>query len=779
MSGSRSNILSRAEPWLPLAVWVGLFAYLGDPEHLIQLAGPGEAAVMIWTAPLKHLAGFAAILAVALRGALARRGHWSLPLYGLPASWLGLLARPWVSPELAANLWWYGTAGFGGWTLARAWAHWPDTPLVLTPRRRIALLLVFTLLFTATGIYFTRAIGYHSGDEGHYVTQAYSLIEDGDLDIRNNVPDPDPSRTLQYHISANSRDGKWYSWHPFGLSILIAPLLVFGMEPAHVVVALFSALALLGLFEACRLWGVSARTAWTLNLLWASSLLWGAYSSRFLPEIPGAALCIWAMIAIVIRPTHPRASLILLLVCTGLMPWMQTRFLPLSLMMIGLYGLDDLLEAAARKSWAPFRHAVLTGIGAVAAYALYVWIHHRMYINASPYPSGALLMSMPSGLWHVLTSERSPLYSTAMFAALLPGAILALRLPGERRRRTLQALAAFAAVWLTSCSNHWYVGGAAVPGRYLVAISVLLVAPSAQWIDRRDAAARTWVFGLGLLSALVWMLVLIYLPDFKKSFAMPVGSAPLVADWLTGLNNFLLSPYHTSRHLFGLALYVVGLAFLGARSPRLRIAAIAGLLATGAFSRGAPAAPEGNLTHNARGLGRLLPGAGWMITPSGMPGFEPPRPLFEYADRFDDVPDARWLKITTLPREKADRGMIAQPGLPVNDWKGRTLAWATLIGPFEEVPGPKVLRVAGRTRGSVTPILAVRKGSRDAVLEEPIALDAEGRFDITRSFTLEGGGDIYLLMRLDGKGDVVIGDMQWSAWSDRVGERLNLVRPGD
>jgi len=56
--------------------------------------------------------------------------------------------------------------------------------LRIQPWIAIGLLTVF---FTMTGLYWTFASGAHSGDEGHYLIQAVSLYEDGDLDIRNNL----------------------------------------------------------------------------------------------------------------------------------------------------------------------------------------------------------------------------------------------------------------------------------------------------------------------------------------------------------------------------------------------------------------------------------------------------------------------------------------------------------------------------------------------------------------------------------------------------------------
>ncbi|MCB1070969.1 MAG: hypothetical protein KDL31_11495 [Kiritimatiellae bacterium] len=768
---------------IPVILWFVLLTYLDTPGNVTLFPVGTHTQVSLWEKPALHLLmiGLSAIVVIAGITAVKKSGSGlagTLPLYLLPLTYAGVFLRPWVPMGIGTNLWWYGSAVLIGWALANAHARLPDRPLVWTRHHALRLVVFATLLFTATGIYFSQTIGYHSGDEAHYVTQAYSLAEDGDLDIQNNIEDVDPGRKLYYHISVNSRNDAWYSWHPFGLSVLLAPFLWIGLYPAHVVVALFSALALAGLFTACRRWGVTGRTAWLLILLWAGSLFWGGYSSRFLPEIPGAALCIWGMIALTLRREQPRASMALLLICAGIMPWMQTRFLPLSLLMVGLYGLSDLIDAATKRTWAPFVHASLTGIGAIAVYGIYYLVQNRMFVHASPYPSGSLLMNYPLGLWHSLVSERSPVYSVALFAALLPAAILSLTRPHPARTWAFQALLCFTAVWLTSCGTHWYVGGAAIPGRYLMVISVLLIPPAALWLDRQDRGALAWTFSLGALSMLLWLLVLFNLNAYDKTFTMPVATTPIVSYWLSGMNNFLLSPYETGDHYFGLALYLVSAGVLIFRSPWLRTIAFAGLVAAALMVKGPAGEPGPDPTRAARLLGESRDGRGWMfihgeIDPSKQVS------LFDIANRFHHVPPERLLRVTTRPPvETEEPPMLSQSTIEINDWAGRNLAWATLMPPFKEQPGRKVLRVRGRVEGTAQPILVVRKGSQPAALEETVSLDPRGHFDLTRTVDVAGGGDLYLLTRLEGEGTLIIEDLQWTTYPRRLMEKLSLTIPG-
>ena len=122
--------------------------------------------------------------------------------------------------------------------------------------------------------------------------------------------------------------------------------------------------------------------------------------------------------------------------------------------------------------------------------------------------------------------------------------------------------------------------------------------------------------------------------------------------------------------------------------------------------------------------------------------------------------------------------MLTQSTIEINDWAGRNLAWATLMPPFKEQPGRKVLRVRGRVDGTAQPILVVRKGSQPAVLEETVSLDPRGHFDLTRTVDVAGGGDLYLLTRLEGEGTLIIEDLQWTTYPRRLVEKMSLTIPG-
>jgi hypothetical protein len=83
--------------------------------------------------------------------------------------------------------------------------------------------------------------------------QAQSLYEDRDWDIQNNlmkefhVTDPSEMDRSYTHIAPTSRGHHWYSWHPCGLPLLIAPLWGCGMIFQQLFLGMILALGCVGM----------------------------------------------------------------------------------------------------------------------------------------------------------------------------------------------------------------------------------------------------------------------------------------------------------------------------------------------------------------------------------------------------------------------------------------------------------------------------------------------------------------------------------------------------
>ncbi len=164
-------------------------------------------------------------------------------------------------------------------------------------RTGLALYLILAVFYCVCGFDMYNAKGMKAGDEIHYVMQARSLLEDGDLDLTNNIRAHHPSFAHDYvsfkrsHISMVSHEGKAYSYHPMGISLLMVPAMYIAGEPGCVlficiISALMGPLLFVSLKTYCR-----DCTAAVMTLLFTVPLPFCIYAGRPYPEF-FTSLCI-------------------------------------------------------------------------------------------------------------------------------------------------------------------------------------------------------------------------------------------------------------------------------------------------------------------------------------------------------------------------------------------------------------------------------------------------------------------------------------------------------
>jgi hypothetical protein len=160
--------------------------------------------------------------------------------------------------------------------------------------------LVFAL--TATAL---TSRGIHlSGDEPHYIMMAQSLVDDGDLDLKNNLDNKTYFKYLPVEIPLHGmvHDGKYRSFHLPGVSFLLVPFVYFfnllgGWIPASLFfrlgAALINAFFALGLFQLMKaLW--PEKNNGTLFLFFLTTFPLVFHAVHLFPELPAATLLIYA-----------------------------------------------------------------------------------------------------------------------------------------------------------------------------------------------------------------------------------------------------------------------------------------------------------------------------------------------------------------------------------------------------------------------------------------------------------------------------------------------------
>jgi hypothetical protein len=248
-------------------------------------------------------------------------------------------------------------------------------------RRTLALWLVLFGAYAATlGLHAFGASDY-AGDEPHYLLAAESIVEDGDVDVRNQYAARGYDDFYPYRLDANGKptNGRLNEPHGVGFPLMIAP--AYALGGARGVEVLLAAIAALGLAMAYRLALRVVPDPWALGAALAVGLSppFLAYGTAVYPELTaGAALAGAALLALRLdarpRPREAFPCFALL----GLLPWLGTKFVPAGLV-IGW--------VAARGLWRARRRMLAIGgvEGALFSVTLYVAINEAVYGGPTPY----------------------------------------------------------------------------------------------------------------------------------------------------------------------------------------------------------------------------------------------------------------------------------------------------------------------------------------------------------------------------------------------------------
>lgn len=441
-----------------------------------------------------------------------------------------------------------------------------------------------------------------TGDQPHYLLQTISLIEDGDLDLRNNYTDAqsfsqfsapgrrragfrgiqvayelDPIGHIVVRATADGGEA-WYPKHAPGLPALLVPgwLLGRAFTPwLSGLTALGSGawpgaaleMAVIGALLAAQIyllaWEVSQGRGIAMAI-WASvsfGVPQALLSLALYPEVPAALALIYAFRHLVIRPLPTQVWRLLLvgLAVAGL-PWLNPRFALLSVYLA-------LLATAALWRSCPkltrehlIQGVMLLGPLAVSAVGLR-WYQLAIFGSAAGVADQYEGFFVPDlsggpsiGDWQALLVAAAGLlvdrqYGLLVFAPLNALAVVGLvafwRGPRGLWLLTGMTLLVVPYVGLTADFRVWW-GGWSVPARYLAVLTPLLAAPlaaslSALWPSRwyRILFAALAIFGV-----MVTLALLVQVGDSNVEqaiFANPARN-PALFRWLAVRSGVDLSP---------------------------------------------------------------------------------------------------------------------------------------------------------------------------------------------------------------------------------------------
>jgi hypothetical protein len=333
------------------------------------------------------------------------------------------------------------------------------------------------------------------GDEPHYLVMAQSLLSDGDLDLTDEFAAreyaPFYGGDLAPHTSPNTPPGRLYSIHSPGLPALLLPAYASGgYSGARVFVSALAALTSVLVYRLVRDVTKDDRIAAAAWALAAFTPPLAFYAVTLYPETL-AALAVVAFL-LTARAQPGTAGLAVAAFLAVLLPWVHTKFIPLS-----AAGLAFTLLRPDR--WPARAAAAAAFVVSLGFLSSYFWAQY-----GSPSWSAALgpvdvsPRRIPWGIAGAFLDRQ--------YGLLIVAPALALAIPGGValwRRRTGDALRAAALVVLIVLPAAAYVGwwgGAAPPARYVLPalgpmlLAVAMVAPVA-----RDALAALGGVGFAVL----------------------------------------------------------------------------------------------------------------------------------------------------------------------------------------------------------------------------------------------------------------------------------------
>lgn len=487
--------------------------------------------------------------------------HWLqifTPLGFLPLALLPYLFADIITPSLSTNLALFTLIGVLSLFLAKFFAPYLNSNSMKDGKAAIwaiGIFLVATIGYAWGGYHFSQTIGEHVGDEGHYLIQARSLYEDQNLDIKKQLLDslginePDQVNRYHYHVAHESKGDAWYSWHPYGLSLLLAPIWKWGLGARHIMLGIISATGLAGLFLLCRRVG-AGNVASTLTVAsLGTGVFWGLYSFRALPETLGATLLIWIFWAVLAQKDKPWIALFVAAIFTVYLPFVHTRFVPLCPIGAGLFLLFSLLNRHEQRllllRLTIFFSIILTGASA------YMGMQSTMFEGSSSYPISSLLFSYPLGAWSIIAGHRGLLSHTPLFFWVSGAMVFWYWSNKEQRLFIVGITATFLACLLTSGATKWYTGGSSVPARFLLVVYPLLLPATAIVLERVRFPAQFWFFALSLFSTIIMLLIFLYLPLIGRNFILPLhhlSSMPMLQDIFFPYASFEHGTSHQIRH---------------------------------------------------------------------------------------------------------------------------------------------------------------------------------------------------------------------------------------
>ena len=387
--------------------------------------------------------------------------------------------------------------------------------------RRWDLPLGAAALFVVLAVAYAFSVGIRAtngasitADEPFYLLTTQSLLQDGDLDLRNQYEAHSYEAFFDHpdglwKQSRPAPDGRLLSPHNPGLSILVAPgFALGGLTGAQVQLLLIAAATMaLAFVLADRLTG-SRRVSWLATVGVGLSAIAFVHSTEIYPEMPAAFALTLSLLIVTRREKLTPLDAVGVAAALSAMCWLGIKYAPLAVLVSGYF----LLRADGSG------RVTLIGFGGLSA-ALFAWFHVETFGSLTPYSvnvvySGQSTVEVLSRhvefgdrvyrLWGLFVDRRFGIGRWApLFLAVIPGLVLLVRRDGSHRLVlglivTQLLIATFLAITMM---GWWFPGRTLMTVLPLFALPLALVAAAAPgWA--RAAMALLAVYGTAITAGL-------------------------------------------------------------------------------------------------------------------------------------------------------------------------------------------------------------------------------------------------------------------------------------
>jgi hypothetical protein len=392
-------------------------------------------------------------------------------------------------------------------------------------RRTLALWLFLFGVYAATIGLDAFGDSDYGGDEPHHLLAAESLVEDGDVDVKDQYAERAYADFYPYELDRHGRETERRLNEPHGIGFPLLVLPAYAVGGAHGVELFLAAVAALALALAYRLALRVVPDPWAIGAALAVGLSppFLAYGTAVYAELSaGAALAGAALLAVHLDARPGRGAAFGCFALLGTLPWLGTKFV-LPGLVIGV--------VAGRALWRARRRTLAVGAIELSLFsvALFVGTGEALYGGPTPYSADvpgetATGASFPGGYLErgyrlvalFLDREYGMLRWAPVFALALAGLWwlwrslrdrLARAVPGVREIELTAGLCAaalgaqliVAAFLAPTMFGFWF------PPRHLLA-SLALAVPLVAW-GLRHAPRLGIALSVLTLAASAWLYV--------------------------------------------------------------------------------------------------------------------------------------------------------------------------------------------------------------------------------------------------------------------------------